>query len=322
MSNGPPRKREQKPKVRPVLYLKVRGPGVRSGRIPVPDLVRICHEAQNAVNRQAEAMEGRKTVHPGPIADSIRHECTLELIAIKKGSTTLQFDFAKPQLPLDLDIDRFGIEVVGELANTIKLLGNGRSSTRQIEPGVLQGLYGLGSASKTNGISDLEWIAPKAGTRKRVAAPLNEVVRERVAERLSSPRKEPGFVDGILDMADFKPKDRRCRIDPAIGASVTCTFDAEFSDRVQALMRKPVRVIGEATVPPYTNRIETLHIQEIALLASLSVGEGNFFAQSSISQLAQAQNVKAVKDVSVLVGGFPDEENIDNFLDEIYNSRT
>ncbi|MGI8741567.1 MAG: hypothetical protein ACR2NN_03145 [Bryobacteraceae bacterium] len=267
-------------------------------------------------------MEGRKTVHPGPIADSIRHECTLELIAIKKGSTTLQFDFAKPQLPLDLDIDRFGIEVVGELANTIKLLGNGRSSTRQIEPGVLQGLYGLGSASKTNGISDLEWIAPKAGTRKRVAAPLNEVVRERVAERLSSPRKEPGFVDGILDMADFKPKDRRCRIDPAIGASVTCTFDAEFSDRVQALMRKPVRVIGEATVPPYTNRIETLHIQEIALLASLSVGEGNFFAQSSISQLAQAQNVKAVKDVSVLVGGFPDEENIDNFLDEIYNSRT
>jgi hypothetical protein len=73
---------------------------VRRGRIPVPDLIRICQEMQNAVSRQAEAQEGKKTMHPGPVALSIQQECTLELVGIKGGSTLLQFDLAKPQIPL------------------------------------------------------------------------------------------------------------------------------------------------------------------------------------------------------------------------------
>ena len=85
----------------PILQLKVRGPGVRTGRIAVPDLIRICQEAQNAVNRQAEAIEGRKTIHPGPITKSIQEECTLELVGIGRGSTTLKFALAHSQMKLD-----------------------------------------------------------------------------------------------------------------------------------------------------------------------------------------------------------------------------
>src|SRR5438552_3411198 len=109
----------------PVLRLKLRGPEVRSGRIPVPDLIKICQEAQTAVKKQAEAMEGRKTIHPGPVASAILEECTLELIAIKRGSTTLEFAFARPQLRIaEMEAEALGNQAISEVAASIKSLGN------------------------------------------------------------------------------------------------------------------------------------------------------------------------------------------------------
>jgi len=207
----------------PILELKAKGPGVRPGRVPVPDLIKICEEAQRAVNRQAEALEGRKTLHPGPIAPQLRQECTLELMALKRGSTHLQFGLAKPQANIPFpDQTTFGEEVVGELAATIKSLGNGNK--RDSDPGVLQALYCLGAATEQKRISEIEWIVPKVGDRKKVIASVNQKVRARAAARLSSPTKAIRQIDGILDMADFKPDDLKCRIDPAIGAPVLCTF--------------------------------------------------------------------------------------------------
>lgn len=295
---------------------------MRSGRIPVPDLIRICQEAQNTVNRQAEANEGRETIHPGPITRAIQHECTLELLAIKKGSTTLQFVFAKPQLRLPFtDIGVFGSEVINDLAETIKALGNGAKRHIEIDPGVLHSLYTFSAITESSGrISEIDWIAPK-NSGKRIVAPVNQVVRERAAARLSTPEKAVVHIDGILDMADFKPKERKCRIDPAIGASVMCTFDESHANQVQALLRKPVRAKGEALLQARTRRIESLHIHNIERLPSLSLGEGNFFSPRSISDLASAQKVKPAKNISSLAGGFPSDENIDEFLEEIYSAR-
>src|ERR1700689_2170673 len=84
-----------------VLQLRVDGPGIRRGRVPIPELVTICQEMQNAISRQAEALEGRKTVHPGPVSLIIRRECTLELVGIKGGCATLQFDVGTPQVTLE-----------------------------------------------------------------------------------------------------------------------------------------------------------------------------------------------------------------------------
>src|SRR5947199_407125 len=44
--------RQQRRRPKPVLTLKVSGPDIASGRIPVPDLLVICQHAQSAVNRQ------------------------------------------------------------------------------------------------------------------------------------------------------------------------------------------------------------------------------------------------------------------------------
>jgi hypothetical protein len=303
-----------------VLTLKVRGPGVRSGRIPVPELIRICRDAQKAVTRQAEAMQGRRsTVHPGPSTLPIQQECTLELVGLKKGSTTLQFGLAKPQLPLP-DQLTLGTDVVFEVGQTIKALNNG-NHREDIDVGVLEGLYDLGAIIKSKDVSELEWIVPRLGARKIIKAKFTDKVRERVAQRLSSPRTERLHVDGVLDMADFKPQDQKCRIDPAIGASVICTFDERQANKVQGLLRKPIRVTGIATFVPDSTRIDILRIDSIEPLPSLSLGEGNFYISASLEELASSQKVGPLKRASDLAGAIPEDEDVDRFLGDIYQAR-
>lgn len=148
----------------PILTLKVRGPGVRSGRITVPDLIRICQEAQNAVRRQAESIEGQSISCPVPSVGVIQQECTLELIGIKKGSTTLHFGLARQQavLPSDGALP-FGVEVVRKVAEVIKSLGNGNRK-RNIHRGVLRSLYDLGGWRKAS-------ASPRLSGSSRVPGP-------------------------------------------------------------------------------------------------------------------------------------------------------
>lgn len=309
-----------KKKETPILKIKVRGPGVRRGRIAVPDLIRICQEAQNALTRQAEAIEGRKTIHPGPTTLAIRKECTLELTGIGEGSTVLDFGMAQHQRVLEfLDTSTFGTEAVTELASSIKSLGNGNK--KEIDPGVLQSLYGLGNIVQPKHITGIEWIAPRHGKQKQIVAAFNKTVKKRVVDRLSKPRKAYATIDGILDMADFKAKDQRCRIDPAIGSSVVCSFRNNQADVVQRLLRNPVRAVGVASYQPYSDRVESLEIESLTPLPSLNLGEGNFFAPRSISELAASQNVKPIRDIKVLSGVFDEGEDVDAFLEDIYASR-
>src|ERR1019366_9317752 len=307
---------------KPLLTLRVKGPSVRSGRVSIPDLIRICQEAQNSVNRQAEAKEGFKTIHPGPVKDSIRKGCTLDLFRIGKGSTTLSFVSADPQDGFDFPNQKtFACEVISAIAQTIKSLGNGKGATVELDAGVLQGLYAFGGIADGKRITEIDWIAPKIGAHRRVVGKVNKLVRERVASRMSSPSKQNAQVDGILDMADFKPSEFKCRIDPAIGAAVLCTFEQRDASIIQSLMREPVRVTGEGTFQAYTRRLESLHIKTIERLPSLSLGEGNFSAGTSLTELALSQKTKPIKSIAELSGGFPNDEKIDTFLEEIYKAR-
>jgi hypothetical protein len=291
---------------------------VRRGRIAVPDLIKICQEAQNVVNKQAEVIKGRKTIHPGPTSGPIQQECTLELIGIGDGSTTLQFDLAKPQINFHFK-EHFGTQVVAEVATTIRSLN--RRKQEPIDPGLLLSIYELSGLVQAKGISGIRWITPQHNGFKKASVPITRMVREKTAARLSRPQKIIVQVDGILDMADFKPEELKCRIDPPIGVSITCVFNKERENDIYQLLRKPVRAKGEAILKPYTDRIESIQISEISPLPSLHLGEGNFFANPSIGELAALQKVKPLKDVSVLSGGIPDDEDVDKLVEEIYAAR-
>jgi len=51
------------------------------------------------------------------------------------------------------------------------------------------------------------------------------------------------------------------------------------------------------------------------------LGDRSFFAGKSLQELAQSQDVGPVKDIAVFAGGFPDDEDVDEKLDEIYRAR-
>ena len=72
---------------------------------------------------------------------------------------------------------------------------------------------------------------------------------------------------------------------------------------------------------PRTDRIDELLIETIEPLPSLKLGEGSFFLGSSIAELADRQDVKPLKDLSVLAGAFGKDEDLDGFLEGIYAAR-
>lgn len=307
---------------KPLLRLRVDGPGVKSGGIRVPDLVKICEHTQSAVNRKAESMEGQRSLRRGPITSSVKSECTLELTRLRKGSVMLSFGLAKPQLPLP-EATTFGAEVVAGVACDISSLGEKPKGfwEESFDPGLLDSLKNLGDVFEGKSITRIEWLVPRRIGHKKMKAVYTKTVRERVMERIKRPGRETTSIEGVLEMADFKESDKKCRIHPAIGYPVPCTFDPEKEEDVYATLRKPVRVTGEATLDPNTQRIESLHIRELSSLDPLALGASAFSSGKSFEELAAIQGVKPLESIGVLAGGWPEEENLDEVLEEIYHDR-
>lgn len=302
---------------KPLLKLRIMGPGVHAGRISVPDLLKICESAQSAVLRQAEALSGKRTLRPGPVTTGAKEECTLELVGLSKGSALLSFDLAKPQLSMTPTL---GVDVVGEVACVIK--GLAADVDREYDPGVLDSLRSLGEVFDRGSIESIDWVVPGMDSkRKQLHAVFSKKVRDRVIKRARAPERALQTIEGTLEMADFKEGDERCRIHPPIGSPVSCDFDKEMEDEIYGLLRRPVRVKGEASLDPYTRRIAFVRIREIHAVDPLVVGAAAFLAPHSLEELARLQGVKPLENAGDLAGGFPEDENIDEFLDDIYKHR-
>lgn len=53
----------------------------------------------------------------------------------------------------------------------------------------------------------------------------------------------------------------------------------------------------------------------------LSVTAADFFSGKSIEELAKAQGIEPLRKLALLKGGWPDDEPLDEFLDETYRDR-
>lgn len=301
----------------PLLTLKVNGPEIRPGRIPVPDLLAICQHAQAAVNRQAEALEGRQTLRPGPKIGKVLSECTLELVSLGKGSATLGLEPAKAQAHLP-HCSGLGDEAIVAVTKAISDLAKGKKSS--IDPGVLDSLHNMGAVFD-DGVRSVQWIVRASPGRKRLVATFDRRIRARASEHLKAPETRPIAIDGVLEMADFKPSDYRCRIHPAVGGAIPCTFDTALADDVYRVLRQPAHVEGMASENAQTKKLESIHLRSVSPLDPLSADAGSFVRGWSLDQLARLQGVEPLRDPAVLAGGWPDDDDIDEGLAEIYRRR-
>jgi hypothetical protein len=151
----------------PLLEIKISGPGVQPGRIALGVLFKICHEAQEAVNRQAQAIKSKATGKP--ITEAGMRECRLELVALRKGSTILKFSPASKQPSLLPETELLGVEAVSEVATALRAVSQRRGKWKAPDPRVLDALEDLGSIFE-EGVDRLEWIAPGSARRKRTTA--------------------------------------------------------------------------------------------------------------------------------------------------------
>lgn len=307
-----------------LLKIAIEGPGVRPKSIAIPILVNICQNLQLAVNRQAESMRGGLSLRPGPKTQEIHRECTLELVGMGKGSTTLSFRLEKPQQPLPIpESTTFGADVVASVAKAIKTLENKKTADKsEIDAGVLDSFKSLGDVFEKKGITKVRLIVPKRNGQPRIDAAFTKPARDRVINKMKLPGEKEVTLEGTLEMGDFKESDRKCRIRPALGAPIVCTFDKEKENEVYEGLRKPIQLTGKARINPNTGKIEEVHITEIGIVDQLLVGAKEFFSGRSIEELAQAQGVSPLAKPEKLAGGWPEEEDLDEFLKDVYAGRS
>ncbi len=172
----------------------------------------------------------------------------------------------------------------------------------------------------TKDLVKIEWIVPSNG-KPAVKAIFDKRVKERVFQKIKIPTSRFETVEGVLEMADFKSQDRRCRIHPSVGQSILCTFVTEQEQEVHNALRKPVRIAGTATINPNNGKVESIALKGIEVIEELLVGEKDFHLGRTFEQLADAQGVEPLKNPRALMGGWPEGEDLDVFLQDIYASR-
>jgi hypothetical protein len=312
--------KSRKRRGRRALTLKIEGPGIRPGRVPLPELVEICKHIQAAVMKQADVIQGHRSTRPGRKTAKVLDHCTLELSALGTGSARLSFDaYRPPEQPAF--IPQLGENAIAGVAIAIEALERGEP--HEIDRGVLESLDGLGET--LNGrIRSVKCTVPfERGRRKLITATIDKRVAARIKAQLARPtaKPKPIEIDGILEMADFKEDEHKCRVRPAVGASVNCWFEEDISSKIQQQLRKPTRVVGVARRHPVTGRPEEVQIVDVSPAGSELDVSREFFANRSIGELAALQGISPITDIKTLAGGIPDDFDIDAELAETYRRR-
>jgi hypothetical protein len=317
------------PKEKPLLKISLSGPGVKPGRIALPVLLKVCHEVQTAINRQAAAIEAKKSDKPA--TEQVLRECELDLIALRKGSTTLDFAPANKQMSLLPDMAMIGVEAVNAVAATVHAVNQRRGKWKPPDPSVLDSLEDLGTVFDA-GINKVKWMGPPKNGHKATSAEFVPATLKRLKQRKQqsfSLKSEPivasvsdalpsatpipapvqqSFFEGLLEAVEGK-----VRITPAAGPPSTLNYDADKFENILSALHKPVRVTVDPKAP---RKIVDIEVTEVPILFDTA----SFFNSKSIDQLIAEQQVQPIADISVLSGAIPDED-VDEFIADIYRDR-
>jgi hypothetical protein len=306
----------QRKRPKTILRLKVNGPHIKPGRIPIPELLVICEQAQTAVNRQAEVLRGKRGLRPGPTATLVKAECTLELFSIGRGSAVMSFagpePKSQPQPDLDLDMQKLGEAAVREVVKSLRAAKKKRPIVMDI--GVKRTFQEMGKLLN-NGISSIEWSTPgNRGGGSRVTAIFDEAARARIEGAAQDVSTKPVEIDGRLEMADFKLGDLKCIVHTPDGQRVTCSFPTEIEDDVYQALRHVARVTGTATFNSKTQRTEHIALSSVKVLDPFLGHAEDFFSGLNLEQLTKAQGVDPAFDLRTLKNAWPEGEDVETFL--------
>ncbi|MCL5960737.1 MAG: hypothetical protein M1358_15790 [Chloroflexi bacterium] len=303
--------------LRAPLTIYLEGPAVRRHRIALHDLVLFCRQLQTAMDRVGQVLLNESdSSRRGRKPAEVRGRCSLDLVEIRGGSLTLACDLpAQNQLSM---FDDLGEKALTHLVQGIAAIGGADPALpKGYDKGVLLALreagtlfdHGIEKISFDLRLSSGKWLTS-----------YTHAIHSRVVARIQQPVENRRIIEGRLLMGDFKETNLRCRIDPAVGRSISCKFDEAQKEAVLAALTHYVRLTGESV--ENDGDIQVLRIQDIEMLdRELETGmEGetalfSFDLQSNLQELALQQGVSPVTNFEDLLGDFwPAEESADEFI--------
>jgi hypothetical protein len=287
--------RKRSSKKTSLLKVSLRGSDIeRSGAVPVPLLVEVCKALQSAVSKQAE-LEGADGVSP--------EEYTLELVRLGKGSAVLEFELVRSQEYLSGQLG-LGERAVMSVVGLVHDLGD-RKKPIPSESEV-SNLKAMAKVVGPNLRIALHVPKERTHSMETVKATFNAKVAERVDSlSLKEVQFVPQVLEGIVEMADFKPSDQKFRLVTLYGQSLICEFEESISSLVHQLTRAVARVSGVAEIDPQ-GKIVSFRVDKIAPRGS-PMPEG-FWEKKTLAQLIAEQKVKPIKTISELKGIWPEHE--------------
>lgn len=307
-------------KQRPLISFKFEGPGIHDGRILYDDLSMFVSSIRLAIQRIINGIQTGESIRTGRPARTIQVLSALEIVSMRKGSFRIGLDLRRDGLVLPkMDL---GEEATDKLVTGIKHIAIDKPLPKEFDEGVLTTLRDAGRVIE-RGISTVRINSETSfGIKKAVYFQQTRIAIIRTIQRY---QKEYAVIEGRLLGADVKEDRLRCRIEPSIGEPINCRFDEIITEQVIHFMRQFVQARGEAIYEPLTNKVTSFHIRDIEPIETLSgmveALNSPFWRIKKFEELAAEQNVHPIEDLSNVIGGWPEDEDIDQFLDYVRSTR-
>lgn len=316
----------------PFLKIRFDGEAVGPGKIPVGHLLSFLANMNKALQRTGRVLTGEaESVRRGRQPGSIKEEVALDLVLLTHGSPAAVLGFDRRQTEGVLPGMDGGLEIFDKALRGLSAV---QAADDALPPGydvgVLMAWRDAGTVF-SKGITRIDF------TLNYIENPLTLTPEGfvRIQERIKGPQTNIRTIEGRLLMADFKEHGTRCRVHPAAGEAVLCLFDEEQKDEVLEDILQYVRIVGEAKEDPLTGKITSIKIHDIERLegregeATDLLPQGmpisrSFWESPTLDELAHAQHVKPMMDVSALFGTWPGEmdDGFEEAIDELRHSQT
>lgn len=311
-----------------LLTLILEGESIRSGRIPVSQLLELLSGLQKVFYRTGQVLLGEgDSIRKGPKSKQLKQLLELDLIEVTHGSpsTLLRFDRrAEPSLFPETDVLLHILEAALTGVREVQVPSD------VLPPGFDRGVL---LAWRDVGRLFLKKVSSITFELNHRPSPLRVQYTPKgfqvIQQRIRGPQTLLTTIEGRLLMADFKEEGMRLRVHPSVGDPVVCVFDEEQKEEVLENLLRRVRVIGEAVSDPVTGKINRVRIHDIEPLEDLSEAIEeisvvpaqvyDFWTPRTLEELAQMQGVQPVADITTLYGTWPGEreDGFEDFVQEL-----
>lgn len=316
----------------PFLKVRLDGDAVGPGRIPANILVKLLGNMDKAFQRTGHILKGGAgSIKQGRFPQQIKEEIALDLVVLCPGSPAAVLGFERRPCQESLPSFDFGLDVFKKSINGLEQV----QTQDEHEPlplgydaGVLMAWRDMGNLF-SDGISKISFSLHHDSTS--IATTFTSDGHKRIQSRITGHQTNIRTVEGRLLMADFKEHGTRCRIHPSAGEPILCLFNDVLKEEVLQNMLQYVRVVGEAKVDQFNDRIISIMLHDIVRLEGHEdkgidlLPQGTplfhgFWESPSLEELALSQKVQPISDVRALFGTWPGDDD-DRFEDVIASLR-